>query len=115
MHALKRIYGAHSKPVIAATTAALITVVVLAVWLLTGTEPVRPDAGKCREESTAQVEAAIADGTELTTSLPPHCQGLPVKERDQIFSESADDAIADEMEKARREMERLAGDTGYGK
>ncbi|MFI2504749.1 hypothetical protein [Streptomyces sp. NPDC018972] len=114
MHALKRIYGAHPKPVIAAA-AALLIVIALAVCLLTGTEPVRPDAGKCREESTAQVEAAVADGTELTTSLPPHCQGLPVKERDRIFSESADDAIADEMEKAREDIERLAGDTGYDK
>ncbi|WP_415952274.1 hypothetical protein [Streptomyces sp. KLOTTS4A1] len=114
MHVLnpKRIYGSHPKPVIAAA-AVLVTAIALAAYLLTGTEAVRPDAGKCREESTAQVEAAVADGTELTTGLPPHCQGLPAKERDRIFAESADDAIADEMEKARQDIERLAGDTGY--
>ncbi|PZT77543.1 MULTISPECIES: hypothetical protein [unclassified Streptomyces] len=114
MHTMKRLVGTHPKPV-AAAAAALITAIVLAACLLTGTDPVRPDAGKCREESTAQVEAAVADGTELTTSLPPYCQGLPMKERDRIFAESADDAIADEMEKAREEMERVAGDTGYEK
>ncbi|MCQ6554997.1 hypothetical protein NPS70_17615 [Streptomyces sp. C10-9-1] len=72
-------------------------------------------SGQCREESTAEVEAAVADGTELSTSLPPHCQGLPVRERDQTFAESADDAIADEMDKAREDIERLAADTGYEK
>ncbi|WP_432123672.1 hypothetical protein [Streptomyces sp. C10-9-1] len=94
--------------------AALLLAAALAVYFL-NTGSIRPDAGKCREESTAQVEAAIADGTELSTSLPPHCQGLPVRERDATFAESADDAIADEMDKAREDIERLAGDTGYEK
>ncbi|GAA2279290.1 hypothetical protein GCM10010415_54670 [Streptomyces atrovirens] len=111
MHSLTQTVRTHPKTAGAVAAALLVAVALAAYFLSTG--PVRPDAAKCREESTAQVEAAVADGTELSTSLPPHCQGLPVKERDRIFSESADDAIADEMEKAREDIERLAGDTGY--
>jgi hypothetical protein len=111
MHSLTQTIRTHPKSAGAVATALLIALALAAYLLSTG--PVRPDAAKCREESTAQVEAAVADGTELSTSLPPHCQGLPVKERDRIFAESADDAIADEMERAREDIERLAGDTGY--
>ncbi|WP_432068061.1 hypothetical protein [Streptomyces sp. C10-9-1] len=116
MHQLKLAIRTHPKSV-GGIAAALLLAAALAVYALyvLDTGPIRPDAGKCREESTAQVEAAIADGTELSTSLPPHCQGLPVKERDATFAESADDAIADEMDKAREDIERLAGDTGYEK
>ncbi|WP_435609308.1 hypothetical protein [Streptomyces sp. C10-9-1] len=113
MHQLTLAIRTHPKSV-GGIAAALLLAAALAVYFLS-TGPIRPDAGKCREESTAQVEAAIADGTELSTSLPPHCQGLPVRERDATFAESADDAIADEMDKAREDIERLAGDTGYEK
>ncbi|WP_432247285.1 hypothetical protein ACRAR1_04240 [Streptomyces sanyensis] len=113
MHQLTLAIRTHPKSV-GGIAAALLLAAALAVYFLS-TGPIRPDAGKCREESTAQVEAAIADGTELSTSLPPHCQGLPVRERDATFAESADDAIADEMDRAREDIERLAGDTGYEK
>ncbi|MFD5574015.1 hypothetical protein [Streptomyces cadmiisoli] len=111
MHSLTQALRTHAK-LTGAITMALLTAIALAVYFL-NSAPVQPDASKCRAEATAQVEAAVADGTELSTNMPPHCQGLPVKERDEIFAEGADEAIADEMEKAREDIERMAGDTGY--
>ncbi|MFY1678343.1 hypothetical protein [Streptomyces sp. WMMC905] len=82
------------------------------VLLLPGDGPVRPDAGKCREEAVAEVEAAVADGSEIARDMPAHCQGLPREERDEIVAESADDVVRDEMREAREAMERMAATTG---
>ncbi|MFJ7136860.1 hypothetical protein [Streptomyces fungicidicus] len=111
MQALTRTLRNHPGSIGAVALALLAIAATVLYFLSSG--PVRPDAGKCREEATAQVEDAIADGAEISTDMPPHCQGLPVKERDKIFTEGADDAIADEMERAREDIERMAGETGY--
>ncbi|AWI29479.1 hypothetical protein [Streptomyces tirandamycinicus] len=105
---------ARNRTVLAASASAAVAAlaVTLAVLLLGG-GPDRPDAVKCRDEATAEIEAAVADGTEIAPGLPPHCQGLPRKERDKIITDSADAVIGDEMDRARKEMERVAGTTGH--
>ncbi|MFD8519056.1 hypothetical protein ACFV2D_03430 [Streptomyces capillispiralis] len=92
MQALTRTLRTHPGP-IGAIALVLLAMTATALYFLSS-GPVRPDAGKCREEATAQVEDAVADGAEISTDMPPHCQGLPVEERDRIFTGGADDAIA---------------------
>lgn len=111
MHPLA--HAVRNRPLLAtAVIAALLALAATSAVLLLSGGPVRPDAGKCRGEATAEVQAAVADGTEISPDLPAHCQGLPRKERDKIISDSADAVIGDEMEKARKDMERAAGTTG---